>query len=143
MSIRSFGLVVGSLVCAAVVGTSFAGKPERDRVAELKPKVAAAESAAKAACGCAAKINVKWDSFAKADDMFRVPETLDDVVAASKTQCTNADNKKAMCKGVTGYEIEYSKEGGSATLKGKTIVLTTSDMGHPGDHLITAIVEKF
>ena len=135
------------LSAVAVVGlfatVAFAGKPERDKANELKTAVAAAEAQIKASCGCASKINVKWESYTKANDMRRIPNTLDDITTATKAQCQSPEDKKAYCGNVTGYEISYKLDGGTASLNGKTIVLTTSDAAYPGNAQITAIISKF
>ena len=142
---RMRGVVAAAVAVAGFgwVATGFAGKPERDKQTELKPAVAAAEASVKTACGCAGKITVKWETFPKADDMFRVANTCEDITMSVKAQCQSADDKKAYCTNVTGYEISFSKDGGSANLKGKVIQLTSNDSGHPGEGLIGDILKKF
>ncbi len=137
----AFGLVIASSL--GFVATGIAGKPERDKQAELKPVIARVEADLKATCGCGVKIGVKWESYATADNMFRIPKTLDDILEASKNQCSTAENKAAMCKGVASYELPYTKGTAEAELKGKTIVVGTDDNLSPGAGAITQILDKF
>lgn len=130
--------VIGLLASVAV-----AGKPERDKASELKPKVAATEAHIKTVCGCASKINVKWESYTKANDMERISNTLEDITAATNAQCKSADDKKAFCSNVTGWELSYKNGGGDASVNGKTIVMTSSDAAHPGEGQLTGILSKF
>jgi len=138
---RSRSLVGVTILCLAA--NSFAGKPERDKQEELKPKVADAEKSVQSACGCKVTIQVMWDSYPKADDVFRIPETLEAFSTASQKQCNSPANKKAFCTNLTNLEVGFNKDGGMAELKGKTIKCASNDSSYTGDHQFTAILDKF
>lgn len=98
------GFVFGGLVLVVSV-FAFAGKLERDKKAELEPRVKAATEAFKKNCGCGVAITVKWDNYKKADDMGQIGWAMDSIKDGSESYCKDAGGKKAMCN---MKSIEYS-----------------------------------
>jgi hypothetical protein len=79
-------------------GQAFAGKQERAFRTEVETTIKAGESAVKTNCGCSFTAKIDWDSFKTEDHMRLVKYTFSDFDADSKTYCTDADSKKAVCK---------------------------------------------
>ena len=104
--------------------------------------MAEAKAAVKRACGCAVGINVKWDSYKKADDMFQVPNALHDIVSASTAQCTDDDEKKALGTSLKAYELVFD-DSARIKLDGKKLTCGTASSTRCGDHQIKAVLDTF
>jgi hypothetical protein len=135
------GMALGSVLCASTA--TYAGKPERDKAAELKPQLAADEKAIAASCGCPVALDVKWDSYAAADHMARIGYDADEFAAAAKHQCQSDDDKKAFCKGVKTLHVEYmSSSIGAPELKGTTITSHSNNTSYNGASQFKQILDK-
>jgi hypothetical protein len=132
-------IVVGSLALGSL---GIAGKPERDKAAELKPTVEANAAKIKAACGCEVAVDVKWDSYTKADDMRRITEDLNEVVGAATSQCNSPDNKTAMCKNVKTIEVSFANPVTAPEMKGTTLVTHSNGSSYAGKAQLKKILDK-
>lgn len=92
-------------VLMLVSSMAFAGKAERELQATINEKMKAGVDAVKANCGCAMKVDIKWDSYKTTDQMTAVKNSLDSFNEESKAYCTDAGAKKAVCAMKT---IEYA-----------------------------------
>jgi hypothetical protein len=99
--------------------TAWSGKPERDKLDELTPKVADAKSQIKAACGCDVAVNVKYDTYKSAGDMSGISNVLDSVKGAAKSHCVKPADKTALCTSLNTVEISLA--GDSPSMEGKTL----------------------
>lgn len=135
-------LAVAVVVVAAV---AWAGKPERDKQKEVTPLVTEHGKAVKAACGCEVKLNVKWDSYKKADDMMRVKEVAEAFATAAKAHCESDEDKKLFCANVKAVEISFGKDVGDVEYKEKekTFVAHSNDSSYNGDHQFKPFLDKF
>ena len=137
-------IFVAAVGCVLVTAApAFAGKPERDKADELKPVAEKAQSTVKTACGCDVKVGVKFDSFAKADDMQYIDRVLDSLETAVKHQCEKEADKKALCDSLTEVEVAYQQDESSVKLEGKKIVATTGPHSYSSDTMFTQILNQF
>jgi hypothetical protein len=122
---------------------AYAGKAERDTADEAKPALETIAKKVKTECGCDIKVTANWDSYKLAKDMRLITSAGDSFEAAAKKQCDTPANKKALCDNLTAVTVSYDSAGGGAELKGKTLLLHSSDSGYPGESQISKITGKF
>ena len=134
-----------SLILVATLSLSFsaqAGKPERDKQKEVEPKVKEAEKAVNDACKGGLKFDVKWDSYAKADDMWRVPEASEAIAELAKSYCTSPEDQKAFADLLKTVVIKFNSDmGDPAYDKGKKAITvgSTSSSYNTAEQVQTAI----
>lgn len=133
------------IVALAVVATlAWAGKPERDKQKEVTPLVATHAKTVKTACGCDVKFDVKWDSYKKADDMWRVKETAEAFAKAATAYCESDEDKKAFCANVKSVSISFSADVGDVAYneKAKSFAAHSNESSYNGDHQFKAFLDK-
>lgn len=132
------------VVTMLLVTTVMAGKPERDKKKELEPKIKDAIAEAKAACGCDFAIDVKWDTYTKADDMFRILEGVTSFTEAEKEVCQSQEDKDAFCKGSKGMkgQVIFQKEP-KFEKKDKLLICGSSDSSYCGSHQVKPVFDAF
>ncbi len=67
----------------------------------------AAEKAVNDACKGGLKLEVNWASYAKADDMFRVPEAANQLVEFAKAFCTSPTESKVFAEALKVVTIQF------------------------------------
>lgn len=129
-------LLVGSL--------ALAGKPERDKKKELEPAIKTAIEEGKKACGCDFPVEVKWDSYTKADDMMRIADGVKSFTDAMVQVCESPEDKAAFCKASKGMKgvVQFGADGTFAQ-KDKVLTCNTNDSSYCGSHQVKAVFEKF
>jgi len=129
------------LATVAISSVAMAGKPERDRQAELVPKAAALKADFKSRCGCDIAVTVNYDSYKAAGDMFRVEAAFDSLTEATAA-CSSATEKAIICKHLKGYTVAFSANP-VATEAGGTITCGSSSNSHCGTPAISRIVDAW
>jgi hypothetical protein len=123
---------------------ALAGQPEREKKKEEEPKVKQAIEDSKKACGCAPDIKVDWDSYKSASDMGSISSAAESVAEALKGLCTDAENKKAICKGLKSYSIGiHFKAGSDFEEKSKAVTCGTDGSSFCSSGQFRAIFEKW
>lgn len=88
-----------SLLVALVLVVStgaWAGKEEREKKAELEPRVKAASDAFKSHCGGSISITVDWKSYKTVNDMYQLGYAMDAITEGAATYCKDSESKNAM-----------------------------------------------
>ncbi len=129
------------LAVVAVTSVAMAGKPERDRQAELTPKAAALKADLKSRCGCDITVTVNYDSYKTADDMFRVEAAFSSLTEATAA-CSSATEKPIICKHLKGYTVAFSANPVAAE-SGGTITCGSNANSHCGTPAISRIVDAW
>ena len=130
ITVEKWFLGAAVLLAAGLVGQSaWSGKPERDRVDELQPKVKETKDAIKSACGCDTALNVKFDTYKTVGDMSAIPHTLGAITSATKNYCVKPADKKAFCGNVSAVEIAWASSVDSPKMEGKTLKTHTGGGG--------------
>lgn len=126
-----------------VAATAFAGKAEREYLSTKgEPAVKAASESFQKNCGCALKINAKWDSFKNVDQMGSAVRTLKSIAENSGSYCKDEGSKKAMCE-MKSLELGVS-ENATINFAGGKMSITTNTLGDTtmGWDQITRTVDK-
>ncbi len=120
--------------------TAFAGKAEREyQKGTLNPAVKAAETAYKASCGCALKINVAA-SIKSEDDMRQAKYISESVAEGVKGYCSDDESKKAVCQMKT---LDISKGADTAfTFKGGKGAAVTDGQSYASWEMMTRELDK-
>lgn len=137
-------LAVAALLCGSV--EAYAGKPERDKAAELNPQVEETAKGVEKNCGCPVKVSVKWDSFESVDRMFRINANLESITTATKTFCETATDKKALCDNLSEFVLTAGSCANCAddpVYKDKSITLQSSDSAYNASDQIKYIMNKW
>jgi hypothetical protein len=122
---------------------AWSGKPERDKIDELTPKVADAKTNIKASCGCDVGIDVKFDTYKAADDMRNISRSLDAVTAASKNYCVKPSDKKAFCGNVSSVEVSWALSIDPPKMDGKKLVMHSNYLSYNSDTNLAVVFNKF
>lgn len=120
-----------------------AGKPERDKQAELEPLVKTTETNVKQNCGCAVAIKVNWASYDNVSNMYRIRNNLDAFDAVAKNQCNSAANKKAFCDNMKTLEVSYAAEVKNPEYSNGVMKITNNSTQYTGEHQMKKHTDKF
>lgn len=134
-------IVTSVLSLALFCPSAYAGKPERDMIDELTPKVTESKDLIKSSCGCDSEVKVNWDSYPDVKVMYSVSGALGSVQTAVKSFCEKDADKKAFCANVSAIEVAHGSEA-TATYTPKKIAVNTTE-AYPSDSVITEILSKF
>ncbi|MFN8391654.1 MAG: hypothetical protein U0136_15300 [Bdellovibrionota bacterium] len=132
-----------SLLFVSSATSAFAGKPERDRADDIKPKQEEVQKKFKETCGCDVHVNVKFESYATVDDMAYIDQSLDSLSSAASAYCEKEADKKALCESLTEVEFSFAKDESTAKLEGKKISVTTGPHSYASDTAFSTILNKF
>ena len=141
LAVRSSFLVAALVLSYA--SPAFAGKPERDKIAELSPYVEAAQKTVKTQCGCDIKVAVNWDSFATADLMLHVSNTFAEFDNSAISYCKTDADKKAFCENVSELTVAHADDGGKVAHSDKTLSATLGPVAFPSQRDFNAELNKF
>jgi hypothetical protein len=89
-------VVIASSITAV---TAFADKAQRDMMTKnILPRVEAAATSFKGACGCPLAITVDESTVKAKDDLYKFGYMADSIKTEAPKYCTDAASKKAMCQ---------------------------------------------
>jgi hypothetical protein len=141
------GLIAASLLIvssAALTGTAFAGKRERDEMTNrVMPKVKDAEAKFQASCGCALTITVDEATLKSVDEMHQVSYMAEKVSEGAKKYCTDDASKKAVCQLTSLTLAKVDKPAKAAfTFKDGKGLMTTDGQANCTFEMVTRVLDK-
>jgi hypothetical protein len=137
---------IGAAVMVSVglgAHSAWSGKPERDKVDALTPKVKATKDAIKSNCGCDVAVDVKFDGYKAVEDMNYIERSLDSLGTTTKNYCVKDADKKAFCSNVNKAEYTWADSPAAPKMDGKTLKIQTNKGTWVQDSALTAIFNKF
>jgi hypothetical protein len=144
--VKASRLFVGAavLLSAGLFGQSaWSGKPERDKVDELQPKIKETKEGIKSACGCDVAVDVKFDTYKTVDTMSSIGTVLGGVVNATKNYCVKPADKKALCSNLSTVEISWTTSLDHPKMEGKTLKLHTAPASYNTESETTKVLNSF
>lgn len=133
-----------SLLVALVLVVStgaWAGKEEREKKAELEPRVKAASDAFKSHCGGSISITVDWKSYKAVNDMSQLGYAMDAIRDGSATYCKDGESKKAM-QALKSLNYVFGNIDKAPTFKSGKIEASSDSSGYHSWDQITKLVDQ-
>ena len=130
-----------AMVLVLIPVLAFAGKPERDFIAdEAQPAVQEAVATLKSSCGCDVAFDVKFDTFKDVNELWLIKRFANSIKDGAEPYCSDAASKAAMCNLKT---IEFSK-GSDVTFEFKDGkgTATSDSSSYPSWDMVTRAVDK-
>ena len=142
--------IIAAAILLLIPAVALGAKAHREAKKELTPKIQAAATAIKEACGASPKLDVDWATFGKTksdqikDYKSNIGREFDNIANMSKKFCSDAESK-ALFKKNAKKIIVSTIEGGSAetTYSKGTFTIKTSNQSNSGGYKFQEIMDEW